>query len=81
MRKVSQLQGRVEDNQKLYRGQLVRHHIRSPDLMLFCSFLPLLIDNIGCYTLFGNHIEILIVQFQNILKFICACIFQKIFKC
>ena len=70
MREISQLKGHVEDNQKLWRGQLVRHHIRSPNLMLFCSFLPWLIDNLGCCTLFSNHIEILKTLFQNILKFV-----------
>ena len=50
----------MEDNQKLWRGQLVRHHIRYHDLIRFCSFLPCLIDNLGCYNLFGNEIEILI---------------------
>ena len=33
MREVSQL-CHVEDNQRLWRDQLVKHHIRSPDLML-----------------------------------------------
>ena len=38
---VWKLYGYVEDSQKLWIGQLVKH-----DLMLFCSFLPWLIENL-----------------------------------
>ena len=38
---VWKLYGYVEDNQKLWIGQLVKH-----DLMLLCSFLPWLIENL-----------------------------------
>ena len=58
MREVSQLQGHVKYSQKLWKGQLVRHHICFPDLILFFSFLPCLIYNLVCYTLSRNHIEI-----------------------
>ena len=37
MHEVSQLQGHVEDNQKLWRGHLVRRHICSPDPDAFFS--------------------------------------------
>ena len=40
--------------------------------MLFCSFLPWLIDNLGCYTLFGNHIEILITVSKHSEIFITS---------
>ena len=38
---VWKLYGYLEDNQKLWIGHLVKH-----DLMLFCSFLPWLIENL-----------------------------------
>ena len=34
-----------------------------------------------CGLLFRNHIEILITQFQSILRFVYAWIFQKCLKC